>query len=200
MKHTLALFAGLVLFSIASTVVAGNDDAQKLVVETTDRIMSKLKAEQDAIKQDPERVITLVDEIVLPHFDFTRMSQWAMGKYWRTASKEQQEKFIVEFRMLLVRTYSKALADNVDQKVNFLPLRGGKDDEITVRTEVAQQAGFPLPINYEMHLKDGEWKVFDVVIDGISLVANYRTSFAKTIKKDGIDKLIASLVDRNKNR
>ena len=187
-------FAGGVF---SSSTLAGQD-AQELVKVTTDQVMTKLKQEQDSIKNDPDRVYTLVNEIVLPHFDFDAMSSWVLGKYWRTANSEQKQRFTKEFSALLVRTYSKALQDNVDRKVDILPLREKADtDDVTVRTEVQQDAGFPIPINYKLHVKNGEWKVYDVVIDDISLVANYRTSFGKEVKESGIDQLIARLSDKN---
>ena len=172
---------------------------EDLVAETTDKITSVLRVEQDKIKANPERLYEIVDEIVLPHFDFSRMSSWVLGKYWRTANKDERAQFTQEFRALLVRTYAKALNDNYDRKIDMLSARGKEDaKEVTVRTEVQQEAGFPIPIDYKMYVKDDHWKVYDVSVDGISLVANYRTSFAQEIRKDGLPKLIARLADRNK--
>jgi phospholipid transport system substrate-binding protein len=172
---------------------------QDLVTETTDKITSALRAEQDKIKADPSRLYAIVDEIVLPHFDFGAMSSWVLGKHWRTANEDEKARFTAEFRTLLVRTYAKALNDNYDRKIALLPMRdkAGSDD-VTVRTEVQQEAGFPIPIDYKMHLQGGAWKVYDVSVDGLSLVANYRTSFAKEIRQDGLPKLIDRLADRNK--
>jgi phospholipid transport system substrate-binding protein len=172
---------------------------EDLVAKTTDQITSALRAEQDKIKASPKRLYEIVDEVVLPHFDFERMSRWALGKYWRKAKKSERTQFVREFRTLLVRTYAKALNDNYDEEIVMLPVRmrkGGK--EATVRTEVQQSAGFPIPIDYKMYIKEDAWKVYDVSVDAISLVANYRTTFAKEIRKDGIPKLIARLANRNK--
>ena len=172
---------------------------EDLVAKTTDEITSALRAEQDKIKANPKRLYEIVDKVVLPHFDFERMSRWALGKYWRKAKESERTQFIQEFRTLLVRTYAKALNDNYDEEIVMLPVRmrkGGK--EATVRTEVQQSAGFPIPIDYKMYIKGGAWKVYDVSVDAISLVANYRTTFAKEIRKNGIPKLIARLADRNK--
>jgi phospholipid transport system substrate-binding protein len=172
---------------------------EDLVAKTTDEITSALRAEQDKIKASPKRLYEIVNEVVLPHFDFERMSRWALGKYWRKATESERTQFIQEFRALLVRTYAKALNDNYDQQIDMLPVRmrkGGK--EATVRTEVQQSAGFPIPIDYKMYIKGDAWKIYDVSVDAISLVANYRTSFSKEIRKSGIPKLIARLADRNK--
>lgn len=172
---------------------------QDLVAETTDKITGVLRVEQDKIKANPGRLYEIVDEVVLPHFDFHRMSSWVLGKYWRKASDKEREQFTQEFRMLLVRTYAKALNDNYDKKIDMLPVRISRDGkDATVKTEVQQDAGFPIPIDYKMYIKGDAWKVYDVSVDGISLVANYRTSFAQEIRKDGLPKLIARLADRNK--
>lgn len=199
MTRFIIILTGLLLFSSQVSAVV-DESALKLVQDTTGLIMEKLQQDQAEIKKNPQRVTELVEKIVLPHFDFIRMSQWTLGKYWTTAKKDQQDKFVKEFRMLLVRTYAKALADNVGKPIEYKPLRKGdkNDSEVTVFTEVQQQAGFPIPITYKMQRNAEEnWKVFDVIIDGISLVANYRTSFAKEIRQSGIDVLIASLATRN---
>ncbi len=194
------LLMGLVLLALPALAAAKVDQSpRELVMETTDRILKALKAEQAEIKKSPARLYEIVDEIVLPHFDFRRMSSWVLGKHWRKATPEQREQFVKEFRALLVRTYAAALNDNYDQKIDFLPLRAKKDaTEVTVRTEVEVESGFPIPINYKMYrTKDGEWLVYDVSIDGVSLVTNYRSAFSKEIRNGGLPRLIASLAERN---
>ena len=185
---------------LSQPVLADKNDhaALLLVKDTTNLIRKKVKEDDSIIKSNPEHLYDLVNEIVLPHFDFQKMSSWVLGKNWRNASAAQKKKFTSEFSRLLVRTYSRAIYDNIDQQIVFLPIRGKPDaDKVTIRTEVPQEAGFPIPIDYKMRKKNNEWKVFDVVIDAISLVANYRTTFNQEIKKSGIDSLIASLADRN---
>jgi len=185
---------------LSQPVLADKNDhaALLLVKDTTNLIRKKVKEDDSIIKENPEHLYDLVNEIVLPHFDFQKMSSWVLGKNWRNASAEQKKKFTSQFSRLLVRTYSRAIYDNIDQKIIFLPIRGKPDaDKVTIRTEVPQEAGFPIPIDYKMQKKNNEWKVYDVVIDAISLVANYRTTFNQEIKKSGIDSLIASLADRN---
>ncbi len=196
MKYTGALLVSVLLLGNALATV---QEPQVLVQETTDKIISVLSAEQDKIKAEPGRLLEVVDAIVAPHFDFERMSSWVLGKYWRKASADEKARFAREFRTLLVRTYAKALNDNYDKQIDMLAPRKRKDGkQVTVRTEIQQSGGFPIPISYKMHMKDGAWKIFDVSVDGISLVANYRSSFAKEIRKDGLEKLIARLADRNK--
>lgn len=189
----------LVMSLVFSGPVLAIQAPQDLVADTTDKITSVLRIEQDKIKANPNRLYEVVDEVVLPHFDFHRMSSWVLGKYWRKANEKEREQFTQEFRVLLVRTYAKALNDNYDKKIDMLPVVMRKEGkEATVKTEVKQEAGFPIPIDYKMYIKNDAWKVYDVSVDGISLVANYRTSFAKEIRKDGLPKLIATLADRNK--
>ena len=196
MKITGALLAGILLLSGPAQAM---QSPQELVQKTTDEITSVLRTDQDKIKADSNHLLTVVDGIVAPHFDFERMSSWVLGKYWRKAKADEKTRFASEFRTLLVRTYAKALNDNYDKQIDMLPARkkkGGK--QVTIRTEVQQSAGFPIPINYKMHIKNDAWKIFDVSVDGISLVANYRTSFAKEIRKDGLQSLIDRLAKRNK--
>jgi phospholipid transport system substrate-binding protein len=199
MKSWLVIIAVMLLAGHANAEASMNPSAQALVKDTSERILAKLREENETIEHNPARVYELVDEIVLPHFDFAKMSSWVLGRYWRKASPEQKQRFTNEFRQLLVRTYSKALADNKDSEIIFHPLRAEKDaKDVIVRTEVEQDSGFPLEITYSMYLdKQGAWKVYDVNIDGISLVANYRTSFSNEIRQSGLDELIAKLEKRN---
>ena len=188
----------LILLTCWSPSIYANEEAVKLVDDTTNAIKTAIRKDKDALAKDKNRLMMLVDEIVLPHFDFNKMSSWALGRYWKQASKEQKTKFTNEFRKLLVRTYAVALLDNVDRKITLLPAKPGKtDDKVLIQTEVEQGGGFPIPIDYKMHRLDGQWKVYDVVIDGISLVSNYRTSFSQEIRKSGIDSVIASMAQRN---
>ncbi len=197
-KDTIGKWLAALLMLLASGTALAVQKPQDLVMETTDKIIKILRNEQEAIKTNPQRLYEIVDGIVAPQFDFVRMSRWVLGKHWRKAKAEEKTQFAREFRTLLVRTYAKALNDNYDKKIEMLPARkkkGGK--EVIVRTEVQQDAGFPIPINYKMYLADNTWKVFDVSVDGISLVANYRSSFAKEIRANGLPKLINRLAKRN---
>jgi len=191
-------------FFLLMPAFAGADiqQAQQLVVDTTEKTMAKLKQEEQTVRNDPNRLYAIVDEMVLPHFDFEKMSSWVLGKYWRTATPAQKQRFTKEFKILLVRTYSSALLDAIGKKINFLPQKSNKQDatDVIVKTEVEQQGGFPIPIDYKMYLKDSQWKVYDVIIDNLSLVQNYRTSFSKEIKQSGIDKLIDSIAEKNKSQ
>lgn len=192
--------ASLILSLTLNTAVAmaESPDPETLVRETSEQMLAMLKEQREVIKAEPGRLYGLVYEIVLPHFDFERMSRWVLGKHWRQATPEQQQAFVEQFRNLLVRTYGTALLEYTDQRIVFLPLRKSADSkDVTVRTEVMKPGGVPIPINYSMFLSDDGWKVYDVVIDGVSLVSNYRTTFATEIRNAGVDGLIQRLADRN---
>lgn len=186
-----------------SLMLAGQAQAsqapQALVEETSRLMLAKLKEEAATIKAQPGRIYELVNQIVLPHFDFEYMSQMVLAKYWQRATPEQKKAFTQEFRTLLVRTYATSLNQYTNQKLTFAPFRPDARPELaTVHSEVEQPGGMPIPIDYRLHAEGDAWKVFDVVIDGVSLVTNYRTSFAKEIRDGSLDSLIKTLADRNK--
>lgn len=198
MKRLMTIFA--LLLSLTAAPVWAAQSAQELVRQTSERMLSTLKQEQAVIKNNPERIYELVNKIVLPHFDFEYMSQLVLGKYWRRASAQQRDAFTEEFKQLLVRTYATSLNEYTDQEISFLPFReGGDPEQAQVRTEVEQPGGFPIPIDYKLHKSGDAWKVFDVVIDGVSLVTNYRSSFSKEIRQGDLDGLIATLRQRNQD-
>jgi phospholipid transport system substrate-binding protein len=180
------------------TGITSDLSPEALVRDTASRMLIALEEEKALIQKDKNRIYALVSDIVLPNFDFRRMAAWALGRYWRNATPEQQERFTVEFRQMLVRTYGSTLLDYSDEKINYRPLnpeQGAKD--VTVNTEIEQAGGPTIQINYSMYLSEDGWKVYDVSINGVSLVTNYRTSFASIIRRDGMDSLIRQLEYRN---
>ncbi|MEJ2553270.1 MAG: ABC transporter substrate-binding protein [Gammaproteobacteria bacterium] len=195
----MGVIAVTVLALLESAPTWAIQSPEDLVRQTAEQMLSKLREDRKVIDAHPERIYELVDQIVLPHFDFERMSSWVLGKYWRRATPKQRKEFVEQFRTLLVRTYAKSLSSYTDNKITYLPFRGGPSKtDVKVRTEVDQPGGFPIPIDYDLYLKGDEWKVYDVTIDGVSLVTNYRTTFANQIRQKGLDRLIASLASRNK--
>ncbi len=175
--------------------------ARALVQETAEATLQRLGAEQQALERDPTLIYGLVEDVVLPHFDFERMSQLVLGRHWRTATAEQRARFTAEFRTLLVRTYARALLEYTDQQIRYLPLHAGPGDRtVTVRTEIVQSAGPSIPINYALYFTGDRWKVYDIVVDGVSLVTNYRSSFNSQIRQGGLDQLIAEMVENNRQK
>jgi len=188
------------LFLIFSQVQAVQAalEPQALIESVANETLTRVRADKEKIKKDPQYINELVNELVLPHFDFETMSKWALGKHWRKAKKIQRDQFIEEFKSLLVRTYGTSLSEYSDQVIKYMPFRGElASGDVTVRSEVEQPGGFPIPIDYKLHKKNDGWKVYDVKIDDISLVANYRTSFSKQIRESGIDELIKKLASKN---
>ncbi|MCL5668457.1 MAG: ABC transporter substrate-binding protein [Gammaproteobacteria bacterium] len=200
MKRLAYLFLALLCVSNTAWAMAeAPASAQELVQKQTDLMLSTFKAQREQITKDPQLLYRLVDEIVLPHFDFEKMSSWVIGKHWRSATDEQKTRFVQEFRSLLVRTYAVALYEYTDQQVVYLPSRSDPAArETTVKTEVRQSGGAPpISINYDLYFKDNAWKVYDVTIEGTSLVTNYRSNYASEIRQHGLDSLIAKLAARN---
>jgi phospholipid transport system substrate-binding protein len=175
------------------------------LLETASRQMiSAINTNHEKIKTDPTVVNGLVEEILMPHIDFISASKWVLGKHWRRASKEQKLEFIRQFRTLLLRFYSTALSEYLtantvtEDMFVFLPLRGDTaTKQVTVNSEIHATSGSIIPVKYSMHLTKKGWKVYDVSIEGVSMVTTYRTSFASEIKQKGLDGLIASLTERN---
>lgn len=189
----------LALF-VAEAVAGDVHPAAALVMQTTEKMQSLLRAEREKLKQDNTRVDQLVETIILPHVDFEDISASVLGKYWRTADADQRQRFREAFKSLLLRTYASALVDNMDKKIDFEPVRAQDNaTDVTVRSSIPQGSQFPLPINYSLELVDNEWKVYDIEIDGLSLVKNYRTTFAKEIKRSGLEALIKILAERSKD-
>lgn len=187
--------------ALASGAAASNEDSAAAVVKsTTERVLQVIKDERETLEKNPGRIYGIVDEYIIPHFDFERMSQRVLGKFWHRATPDQQQRFVVQFQTLLVRTYAAALREYSTQKVEFLPPRTRADGEVSVRTQVVQSGSPPIPIQYEMHMPGGQWKVYDVTIDGVSLVINYRSTFASEIRSNGIDGLIQRLVEHNQSK
>ena len=173
----------------------------QLVRERTDKIIELLKKNKDTYAKDHKKLYAMVQEQVLPYFDFRAMSRLVLGKHWREASEDQRNRFANEFRDLLVRTYATALLKYTNEEVLYLPFRSSPEDKtVTVKTEVKQGGGGPtIPIHYSFYLTDASWKVFDVTIDGISLVTTYRSTYAEKIRNEGTDALIASMAKSDKD-
>lgn len=195
------LLGGLVvlLFAAAYSARASAEaDPQEVVRQASAQVLTALEHEGAALTADPRRLYTLVDAVMLQLMDFTRMSRWVLGKHWKTATPEQQARFAGEFRRLLVRTYATALAGYSGQRIEFLPQRDrDAADEAAVRAEVQQPGGPAIPVQFSLYRSGTDWKAYDVLIDGISLVANYRTSFGAEVRNGGLEALIQTLAARN---
>jgi phospholipid transport system substrate-binding protein len=196
-------FIGL-LVGLAATQTQASELSQpeKLVRDTTNEVLERLEANKAALDENPDRVAKLVGELVLPHFDFRAMSQMVLAQNWRRASTEQRERFVAAFRGLLIHTYGSSLSEYSGQRIAFKPMHSNPDSgRATVSMAIQPDDGPSIPVAYELYQPEGsEWKVFDVVVDGVSLVQNYRSSFASEARKKGLDELIERIEERNKGR
>lgn len=198
-KYILSLMAG---FFLAASLTVSADSMpvpQALVKNASDEMLKALKDNKAELNQNPDKIYALVENILMPYFDFEKMSKLALGKNWRQLDDEQRVKFVEEFRLLLIRTYSTAMLEYTNEEIRLLPFRDDVSRKrVTVPMEVVQPAGPPIPMSLALYENDDNaWKVYDVKIDGVSLVTNYRSSFATQIRNKGVDNLISDLADRN---
>ena len=198
-KWLLGSLAALSLLIVAHGQALAADVAPDVLVKTTTQeVVAILKQDKDIQAGDTQKIYKLVDAKILPNFDFNHMTMLAVGKYWPRATPAQRQSLIQEFRTLLVRTYASSLTAFNNQVIEYKPFRmasGAMD--VTVETQVKQPGAQPIPIDYSMEKTSFGWKVYDVVIDGVSLVTNYRSSFGTEIRQSGIDGLIRTLANRN---
>jgi len=189
------LFALLVPFAQAQQLAP-----DVLVKSITEEVVTILKKDQDIQAGDSKKAADVIESKIVPHFNFIRMTRIAMGRNWRVASPEQQKELADEFKTLLVRTYSTALANYRDQQIDYKPLRSKPEDtEVTVRSDVKQSGSSqPVSIDYEMEKTPNGWKVYDVKVGGVSLVTTYRDTFASEVRERGVDGLIKSLSTKNR--
>lgn len=182
----------------AGAALAGDTPPDVLARTTTQEVMALLKQDKDIQSGNQAKVYELVEAKILPNFDFNRMTQLAVGKHWPRATAKQKQSLVTEFSNLLVRTYSTSLTEFSDQTIEFKPFTLKPDDtDVSVRSEVRQPGGQPVTIDYSMYKTAFGWKVYDVSIDGVSLITNYRSSFSNTIRQSGIDGLIKILADKS---
>lgn len=169
-----------------------------MLKRTSDEVIEVLKQRREEIDANPDIVYQIVDDYIVPHLDDVTLAKLALGKNWNKASNEQKIEFVDQFRNLLIRTYGKSLQEFKDQTINFSPLRESAGEErVVVKSEVLQSGGPTIPVDYRMRLKDSEWKVYDIIIDGVSLVTNYRGTFAQEMRKGGMEAVLEMLRDKN---
>jgi phospholipid transport system substrate-binding protein len=198
MKAVLQISALLAAF-VMPLAFAEEIAPDALVKSITEEVIAAVRQDKGMQAGDTRKLAELVEAKILPHFDFARITQIAMGVNWRRATPEQQEQLIREFRTLLVRTYSGALAGYRDQVIEFRPLRARPGDtEVTVHSQVRQSGVEPIAIEYDLEKTGSAWKVFDVRVAGISLVATYRSAFAEEVRNHGVEGLISLLSSKNR--
>ncbi len=188
----------LLALALAPALAFAQETPDALVKRTTDEVLAIIKSDKDMQSGNMGKVVQLAEQKVLPHFDFERMTRLAMGRNWAQATPEQKQAMVKEFRTMLVRTYSSSLSQYRNQAIDVKPTKlAAGEKEAIVRTAVLQQGGPSIPIDYAMEKMDSGWKVYDVVIDGASLVTTYRGTFNDQVHKGGIDGLLKTLQERN---
>lgn len=198
-----ALTLLLLFTSVLAQANVQSPDA--LLDETADKMFAALNKDRAKIRKDPNHTQAIVEEILLPNIDIITASKYVLGKYWETASREQKLHFIKEFRTMLLRFYSSALSEYLnshDEKLDksimkFYPSNVGDQKDVIVRSEVSPKDSKPVPVLYHMNLTDRGWKVYDVSVEGVSVITTYKTSFANDIQQNGLDALISSIAERN---
>ena len=196
MKNMLALLTLTLLPAAAPAQNVVPPDA--LVKSVTQEVVELISKDREIKSGSRAKLVVVIEEKVLPHFNFTAMTALAMGQNWNKANPEQKKQLTEAFKTLLVRTYASALAAYSNQKFDFRPLRAkSTDTDVTVNVRVLQPGGQPVTLDYSMEKTANGWKVYDVMVGGVSLVANYRTEFANTVRASGIDGLIKDLQAKN---
>jgi phospholipid transport system substrate-binding protein len=199
MKLEKHLFAIITLLTLAASAIAQEVAPDALIRNVSGEVLEIVRTDKDIQSGNTSKAMGLVEAKVLPHFNFMRMTQLAVGKDWRQATPEQQKALAGEFRTLLVRTYSKALTAYRNETIKFRPMSLKPEDvEVRVRTEISQgNSGKPISLDYFMEKSATGWKAYDIEIGGVSLVTNYRESFGGEIRRSGVDGLIKSLQSKN---
>lgn len=170
-----------------------------LVKQTADDVLATLKSDKDVQAGNQKKIYSIAEEKILPNFDFDRVCRMVLGKNWKVATPEQQAGFQKEFRSLLLRTYASALGKYKDQVIEFKPMRADTDDNnVSVKTQIVQPGGQPIAVDYSLVKSANGWKVYDIVIEGVSLVTNYRSQFSTEIRQNGLDSLIKKLAEKNR--
>ncbi|HEX5539711.1 MAG TPA: ABC transporter substrate-binding protein [Methylophilaceae bacterium] len=197
MKRSIQILLSLAMMIFAGVALAGVAP-DVLVKKTAEDVLAVVKSDKDIQNGDRQKIYALAEEKILPNFDFDRVSRLVLGKYWRSATKEQQAAFQREFRSLMLRTYATALSKYRDQTIDFKPfhMQPGATD-VTVESEIIQPGGQPIGVDYTLEKTGDSWKVYDIVIEGVSLVTNYRGQFSNAIRQSGMDGLIKKLSEKN---
>jgi phospholipid transport system substrate-binding protein len=182
-----------------------DNDPQPIIAETISELIHRLEENRARIKEDDSIAYRISDELIAPHIDFPRITRLVIGKYWRDATEQQRQRLIKEVKTLLTRSYVTAMTSYTDDiiankdNVSYLPSRYKPGDrKASIRATIEIENGQKVDVQYQVYLKDGEWKIYDIRIEGISLAITYRTSFGETIKREGLDSLIEQLAERNR--
>ena len=193
------LLLACLLLGLSSQVMAEQGPVE--VLQTMTDTLVEIAREDPDVVNDMARLRDIANEVVLSRVDLTALSRWVLGKYWRTATPQQRAAFIVEFREMMLGSYLRSVSNYKENGVRFLPVRGGRNKgRVIVHAEVDQPNGPVVHVTFRMRIVKNEWLIYDVAVEGVSLVATHRASFSREIHDSGMDSLIARLHARNANR
>ncbi|HMY07690.1 MAG TPA: ABC transporter substrate-binding protein [Accumulibacter sp.] len=197
LKSLFSIFLGFLMLTTSTLAQDRGPDA--LVKQVTEDVLTIVRQDKDIQSGNTRKAMELVESKVLPYFNFQRMTSLAVGREWNKASADQKKRLADEFKTLLVRTYSNALTSYKNQTVAYKPTRlQASDNDVLVKTEIIQPGSKPVQLDYALEKQGETWKVYDVIVAGVSLVTNYRETFSQEARNSGIDGLIQMLVNRNK--
>lgn len=198
MMRTKRIWIALVMLLASPLLLAAEGDPDELIKKTANEVLTIIKSDKEIQAGNKKKIKEVIEVKVLPHFDFTRMTRLAVGRFWKQATPEQQLSLVSEFKTLLVRTYSTSLISYKDQKIEYKPLKlMPADTDVVVKTLIIQPGAQSIPLDYSMVKTPTGWKAYDISVDGVSLVVNYRSSFAQEIQQGGMDQLIKTLQAKN---
>jgi phospholipid transport system substrate-binding protein len=187
------------MLCLSAGALAASEAPDVLVKRTADDVLAVVKSDKDIQAGNQQKIFALAEEKILPNFNFEKVSRLVLGKNWTKATPEQKAGFQEEFKTLLLRTYATALSKYKNQVIEYKPLRMEDGaSSATVKTVILQPGGQPIAVDYSLEKKGEDWKVYDIVIEGVSLVTNYRSQFAQEVRQNGLDSLIKKLADKNK--
>jgi len=199
-NRALIFFAWMAVLWLPPFLAAAEQSPGEMLERAAQQMLSALHERDAELRKDPQKLYDLVDELLVPHVDLEVVSRWVLGKYWRSATPEQRERFAGEFKRMLIRFYSSALLEYADFKFRFYPIKLKEGQRrAVVRSEVMRTGGPPHSVNYSVILRNGEWKVYDVTIDGVSVVTTYRSSFSEEIRRNGVDGLLKKMAEWNRS-
>ena len=194
------IFLSLVLGVLSTRTAAAEEDPIGMLKTVTQRMMDELRTHRNEIRRKPSKIYALVDHIILPHVDFSEMGRWVIGRNaWMVAEAEARNAFIHEFKTLGVRSYARSLLEYTDQEIEFLPMREavGSQKRIQVQSLIKERGKSPIHMNYNLIHEGNRWMVYDIIIEGVSLMQGYRAQFADDVRIGGITQVIETMRKRN---
>ena len=191
-------FTLLAFFGAIGAAWAQDLAPEQLVQKITDEVLAAIKSDKQLAAGDKQKALKLAEEKVLPYIDFEHATRLAVGRAWSQATPEQKQRIVTEFRNMLVRTYSNAISAYQGQQMKVLPLHmKAGDTDVTVRNQYIRPGQKPVQVDYQMHKVGNDWKIYDIIVEGVSLVLTYRSEFDAVVKQEGIDGLIKRLTQKN---